>query len=670
MMAGAAAIIQARMGSGRFPGKMLRPLDGNSVLSWVIRRVRRAPSLSKVIVATSTHPRDSAIAEVAAREGVVVFRGSEDDVLERFACAASEAESDVLVRVCADNPFIDPNEIERLLGAFESQRPDYAFNHLDRLGSGYADGFGAEALSRQTLERLEVLAPRGPHREHVTSFIWDRADDFAILPVHPPAALKHPGLRFDVDLPSDLERLRMLIADGIRIDSSAKDIIEAQLSRFAIAPEYRSELVRRTGDLLDSLFPLCRSVAGAGNRETIRLIGEAVPLTPIEIASGTKVGDWTVPDEWAISGASVRDASGRTLIDFADSNLHVVNFSVGVRQEMTWEELAPRVHVHPDLPDAIPYRTSYYNRSWGFCATHRQRDRIRCADGPLSVNIEAEHRRGSMTMAETVIPGRSRREILFSSYICHPSMANDSLSGVVLGVLLARHVSSMPARRWTYRFVFVPETIGAVAYSEIRRNELALVDMGFVLTTAGGPGRFSWKQSFDPLHPVNSVVRKALLARGIQAKPHPFDVHGSDERQYSSHPTRINCASIFKDKYYDYPFYHTSLDNLDFVRPEYIVEAFEAYVAVIGELERRMVRCTKLTGGEAMLSKHGLYPTIGGSILPSRGEIAEIDLRLWTMFHSDGRLSIEEMADRMGVDVDIVRQTSDLLMSKGLLDDA
>lgn len=252
---------------------------------------------------------------------------------------------------------------------------------------------------------------------------------------------------------------------------------------------------------------------------------------------------------------------------------------------MDWAELRPRLHRHPELAGAIPYRTSYYKRNWGFCVTHAQYAEMERHDGPFKVVIDSELNPGALTYGEYLVPGRSTEEYLLSCYLCHPSMANDSLSGVLLTAFLARYIAGLKNRHWSYRIVFVPETIGAIAYCACNEAAMKAIDIGLVITTVGGPGKFGYKQSFDPLHPINAMIEDVLAETGTEFITYPFDIHGSDERQYSSQGFRINAATICRNRYYEYAYYHSSFDDLSFVTAKQIAETLEIYVRLIDRLE-------------------------------------------------------------------------------------
>ncbi|MBI1388544.1 MAG: DUF4910 domain-containing protein [bacterium] len=429
-----------------------------------------------------------------------------------------------------------------------------------------------------------------------------------------------------------------------------------------------TSLIPEIRQYLERLFPLNRSLTGEANRQTLSILRELIPLSVHEVPSGTPVYDWIVPDEWAIRGAWISDSHGRRLIDWAESNLHVASYSIPVNETMDWSALEPRLQVHPELPDAIPYRTLYYNRDWSFCVTRGQYETIRVADGPFEVVIDSELKPGSMTLGEFVLQGRSSEEILISCYICHPSMANDSLSGVILAAFLARELSRRGDLKYTYRFVFVPETIGAIAYCAFHESEIKKVDIGLVITTVGGPGLFGYKKSFDPTHPINRLVEETFHDAGVGHITYPFDIHGSDERQYSSQGFRVNTITICKDRYYEYPEYHSSLDNLDFVKADAITASLDLYLRLIDKLENRVIYRNRIPCCEVMLSRHDLYPARGGAQRPELGGRSELDLILWLLFLSDGRRSIDDVAHELNVGAKSLRPIADKLLKKGVLE--
>jgi len=417
---------------------------------------------------------------------------------------------------------------------------------------------------------------------------------------------------------------------------------------------------------LNELFALNRSLTGRSNRLTLDSISQWTELQMIETPSGTKAFDWQVPQEWQLNAAYIEDAEGNRLIDIANNPLHVVSYSIECDITLSFSELEDHLHTHPNLDQAIPYRTSYYKPAWGFCVTHSQLSLLRKAAQPLHAVIESTFHDGYMTSAEAIHEGASKREVLISSYICHPAMANDSLSGVLLAAMLSRYVSELANRRSTYRFVFVPETIGAISYLASNAEQAKNIDFGLQITTVGGPGEFQIKSSFENSHAINRIISGVLEQSSKPFSTLPFDIHGSDERQYSSPGFSINMATLAKDIYYSYPQYHTSLDNLDFVNGEQIAETFILYTKIIDEIEKRRVFVRTEPHGEPMLSRHDLYNLFGGALLPG-SDISELDLVLGLLFHTDGQLSTSDIAVVMNQNENLVLETSLMLTSKNLL---
>ena len=419
---------------------------------------------------------------------------------------------------------------------------------------------------------------------------------------------------------------------------------------------------------LKRLFPINRSITGEGNRQTLRILQELVPLTIHEVPSGTAVYDWIVPDEWNISAAWIASPDGNRIVDFQQSNLHVVSYSEPVCSLFSWEDLKQCLHVHPELPEAIPYRTSYYRRTWGFCVTHAQYQELERLGGPFEVVIDSELKPGSLTYGELLIPGRSSQEILLSCYICHPSMANDNLSGVLLTAFLARELLGHKERNYSYRVVFVPETIGAITYCAQHEAAMKAIDLGLVSTTVGGPGSFGYKQSFDPNHSINRLIEEVFRESGLDYVTYPFDIHGSDERQYSSQAFRINVSTISRDRYYEYPYYHSSLDDLSFVNGRQIAETYTLYLRLVNKLESRKIFRNRMTHGEVMLSRYDLYPATGGAQRPEFGARSELDLILWLLFLCDGRRDLNEISRYLEVEPEVILKLVQYLSDKQLLE--
>lgn len=412
------------------------------------------------------------------------------------------------------------------------------------------------------------------------------------------------------------------------------------------------------------LFPICRSLTGNGVRETLSYIREIVPgMTLHEIPSGTQAFDWTVPDEWNIRRAYIEDETGARIVDFADSNLHAVGYSIPVDEWMTLAELQPYLHSLPEQPDAIPYITSYYVKRWGFCISHSQREKLK--EGRYHAVIDSTLEPGSLTYGEVLIEGREESEILLSTYVCHPSMANNELSGPVVTAALARWIVGLENRRYSYRIVFVPETIGSIVYisrhlEELRRNTVA----GYVLTCIGDDRAYSLLRS---RHGNTLADRAGKLVLNDHAPDHvdySYLDRGSDERQYCSPGVDLPVASIMRTKYQSYPEYHTSLDDLTLVTPSGLDGGYNAVKWVIELLEaNRVYRAVHPC--EPQLGRRGLYPT-----LSTRG--AGNTVRSMTNFlsYADGTLDLIGIADKIGISAAEAIQVADRLLAAGLVEGA
>jgi aminopeptidase-like protein len=435
-----------------------------------------------------------------------------------------------------------------------------------------------------------------------------------------------------------------------------------------ILTSQKQQLISEVDDYLKRLFPITRSITGDGNRETLRILQELIQLEIKEYPSGTEVYDWTIPDEWNVKDAWIKDANGNKLVDLKQSNIHLVSYSETVHKKITFQELKERLHTHPDLPDAIPYRTTYYKRDWGFSVTHKQYLALENAIGLLEVKIDSSFKSdGGLSIGEMLIPGISKKEILISTYICHPSLANDNLSGALMTAFLARYLLKQK-NNWSYRIVWIPETIGAIAYCAMNESVVKNIDMGLVITTVGGPGSLGYKQSWQSDHPINKIVEEVLSKDEKEFFTYPFDIHGSDERQYSSQGFRINMATISKDHYYEYPQYHTSLDNLSFVNGKQIVETLGIYTKVIKKIEERCIYRKIIPNCEVMLSKHDLYPKHGGMFKPDVNGYTELDTIMWFLFYCDGQLTVNEIANKINVDAGLIEKVRQLLESRKVIE--
>lgn len=423
--------------------------------------------------------------------------------------------------------------------------------------------------------------------------------------------------------------------------------------------------------MMRSLFPICRSITGAGLRRTLDILAETVPgMRRIEVPSGTQVFDWTIPREWMIRDAYLADADGRRIIDFNVSNLHVVGYSAPVNRHLRFDELQPYLHSLPNLPDAIPYRTTYYKENWGFCLTQKQRDALD-PQGIYHAVIDSELFAGSLSIGEAQLTGTSGREFLISTYCCHPSLANDNLSGPVVTALLYEALARRKLRH-SYRFVFAPETIGAIAYCALNAEGIRTMSGGFVVTSCGGRGPFGIKTTFLGSHLIDRAARVALRDAGIEPVIHSFAPDGSDERQYSSPGFRLPVATISKDKYYEYDYYHTSLDDLEFVTGDALAAALELYVDAIDIIESNCTVRSLNPNCEPQLGRRGLYPQTGGGLNHSSdGRTAmenEVDVISWLMFLADGSHDLLTIAEKTGFPFADIASVASKLSEHGLLE--
>ncbi|MCW2941160.1 MAG: hypothetical protein JWN00_4145 [Actinomycetia bacterium] len=408
--------------------------------------------------------------------------------------------------------------------------------------------------------------------------------------------------------------------------------------------------------LVERLYPLCRSITGDGVRRTLEIVGESIALEVHEVPTGTEVLDWTIPREWNIRDAYVKDASGRRVVDFAESNLHVVGYSVPVHATMTLDELRGHLHTLPDQPGLIPYRTSYYAETWGFCLSDDTLNGM--DDGPYEVMIDSTLADGSLTYGEYVVPGRSTDEVLVSCHTCHPSLANDNLAGIAVATALAQ---SLRDPFYTYRFVFAPGTIGSITWLARNRDRVDRVKHGIVLACAGDRGALTYKRSRRGDTEIDRVFAHVLTGR-----PHTivdFSPYGYDERQYCSPGFDLAVGCLTRTPYAGYPEYHTSADDPGFVSAEAMTDTLEACLRAVQILERNR-RYTNLSPyGEPQLGKRGLYGSLGGRSDAKQAQMA----MLWVLNLSDGNHSLLDIADRSGLPFAAMADAAEDLQSAGLL---
>lgn len=416
--------------------------------------------------------------------------------------------------------------------------------------------------------------------------------------------------------------------------------------------------------LARELFPICRSLTGDGVRQTLNIIRrELGELSVYEVPTGTQCFDWTIPREWNIKDAYIVDPEGNKICRFSESNLHVVGYSLPVNKTLTLEELQEHLHSLPEQPDAIPYVTSYYSDYWGFCLTEKQRQNLK--PGTYQVFIDSELKEGSLTYGEVIIPGETEKEVFLSTYVCHPSMANNELSGPVVTTYLAKWLLDQKQRRYTYRIVFIPETIGSITYlsrnlPDMKKNIVA----GFNITCIGDDRDYSYLPSRAEKTLADKAALHSLNHMVDSYSTYSFLDRGSDERQYCYPGVDLPVCSIMRTKYGIYPEYHTSLDDLNLVTPSGLYGGYSVLKNAIGIVEaNRVLKCKNLC--EPQLGKRGLYPNIS-----EKGSAASVELMMNVLTYLDGTIDLLDLADKLSVDFWEVKKITDKLFDADLLEES
>ena len=422
----------------------------------------------------------------------------------------------------------------------------------------------------------------------------------------------------------------------------------------------REGLGRAMHDLMAELYPICRSITGEGVRETLRRIQKRIPLEIHEVPSGTQVFDWTVPLEWNVSDAYILNREGRRVVDFRAHNLHLMSYSVPVREKLRLEELKPHLFSLPAHPDWIPYRTSYYKEDWGFCLPHADLEQL--PDGEYDVVIDSSLLPGSLTYGEAYLPGETTDEILISCHVCHPSLANDNLSGIAVAVMLAQTMASR-ARRYSYRFLFVPGTIGSITWLARNEHRVSRVTHGLVLTGVGDAGKVTYKRSRQG----NAEIDRAM-AHVLRHAGDPFDIidffpYGYDERQYCSPGFNLPIGCLMRTPHGEYPEYHSSADNLDFVKRESLAQSYARCLEVFELLEGNRTYMNQNPKCEPQLGRRGLYRAVAGQQEKQSKELA----LLWVLNASDGRHALLDIAERAELPFRRVQDAVEALVEVGLL---
>ena len=413
-------------------------------------------------------------------------------------------------------------------------------------------------------------------------------------------------------------------------------------------------------DLMRRLYPICRSITGDGVRSSLQIINEYVPLQIFEVPSGTPVFDWTVPKEWNVRDAFVKNAKGERVIDFREHNLHLVSYSVPIHQTMSLAELRPHLHTLPEQPDWIPYRASYYKETWGFCLTQRQLDALE--DGSYEVYIDSTLTDGSLTYAECYLPGQREEEILLYTHICHPSVCNDNLSGMALLTFLARALQG-ERREYSYRFVFAPTTIGSITWLSRNESNLGRIKHGLVVTLVGDPGPITYKKSRGGGAAVDQAIAHVLKNSDQPWNIVDFTPYGYDERQFCSPGINLSVGRLTRTPNACYPQYHTSADDIGFVQPGSLAQSLKICRAALDILDRDMRYINLNAKCEPQLGKRGLFRKTSAD-----RDVGQRDLALlWVLNLCDGHHSLLEIADQSGLPFAAVAGAADDLLEAGLL---
>lgn len=403
------------------------------------------------------------------------------------------------------------------------------------------------------------------------------------------------------------------------------------------------------------LYPLCRSITGEGIRETLRRVDAFAGLSLHEVPSGTQVFDWTVPKEWNIKDAYIADLDGNRLVDFRDSNLHVVGYSAPIRQRLSREELLQHLHSDSRHPEWIPYRNSYYQETWGFCVSHNQLATFN--DEEYEVCIDSSLAPGSLSYGEAYLPGATQREVLISTHACHPSLCNDNLSGIAVAAMLLRHLRGI-STRYSYRFLFVPCTIGPIAWLHEHQALTSRIDHGLVLACLGDSGGMTYVRSRRDTADIDRVIQHVLAAGGDDYEIRQFSPYGYDQRQYCSPGFNLPLGCLMRTPNGEYPEYHTSADNLDLVKPDALADSFARILTGLAALEDNKRYIAQVQHGEPQLGRRGLY-----------GKAQEYGL-FWLLNYADGAHSLLDIAEKSGLPFAKLAKGVSLLKGVDLLTEA
>jgi aminopeptidase-like protein len=432
------------------------------------------------------------------------------------------------------------------------------------------------------------------------------------------------------------------------------------MSVFSFQKTQKKEVGEKLYQLIERLYPICRSITGDGVRQTLNVLKEFIPLEVHEVKSGTKVFDWVVPDEWNINDGYILNREGEKIIDFKKLNLHVLNYSIPIDEDVDLSDLKEHVYTLPDHPDWVPYRTSYHNKNWGFCMSQNQLDDL--PEGKYRVKVDSTLEPGSLTYGEYYVKGETTDEVLISCHICHPSLCNDNLSGITIATLLAQMLSKT-SLKYSYRFLFIPGTIGSITWLSRNEDKLQNIKHGLVLTLLGDSGKFHYKKSRKGNTEIDRVVERILKEEYDESEIIEFYPYGYDERQFCSPGFDLPIGRLSRTPHGEFPEYHTSADNLDFVKPLFLAESFQLILNIFNELETAEKYMNLNPKCEPQLGKRGLFKAIGGQ---SKAKDYQMAL-LWMLNLSDGTYSVEDIAKKSGLSKETLKEATDALLNVNLL---
>jgi aminopeptidase-like protein len=414
---------------------------------------------------------------------------------------------------------------------------------------------------------------------------------------------------------------------------------------------------------LARLFPICRSITGDGVRQSLAILRESLALELHEVPSGTAALDWVVPKEWNVRDAYVKNARGERVIDFQRSSLHVMGYSVPVSRRMTLAELKPKLHSLPARPSWIPFRSSFYREDWGFCLEHERLEAL--PEGEYEVVVDSSLEDGSLTYGELLVPGSTPDEVLLSAHICHPSLCNDNLTGICVATLFARYLAARASAgrpaRYSYRFLFAPVTIGAITWLSRNEHNLERIKHGLVLTLLGDPGQTHYKRSRHGAAAIDRAAEHVLAHSGQPYVVDEFSPYGYDERQFCSPGFDLPVGSLMRTPYQQFPEYHTSADNLSFVRPDKLVDSLAKCLAIFDVLEHDARYLNLSPKAEPQLGRRGIYRALSERQGDGSRELA----LLWVLNQSDGRHSLLDIAERSKLPFETIHDAARLLLDAG-----